>query len=175
MSSKKMIDLNSKYKVAVLTVSDKGSRGDRKDEAGPLVAEILEMADFQVVLQEMVPDEEEEIKEKLIRYADDEDIALVVTTGGTGFAPRDVTPEATLAVCHKVVPGIPEAMRSASMKITDRAILSRMAAGIRKSTLIINLPGSPKAAKENLETVLGPIEHGLEVLRGKPVDCGVPL
>ena len=103
--------------------------------------------------------------------ADDGDIQLLVTTGGTGFAPRDVTPEATLAVCDRLTPGIPEAMRYASMQITSRAMLSRAQAGIRKGTLILNLPGSPKAAKENLEAVLPAIGHGLEMLSGRPADC----
>lgn len=170
-----MEDRKMKYKVAVLTVSDKGWRGERRDEAGPLVREMLLSAGFQVDLEAIVPDEMDLIKEKLISYADDKDFALVVTTGGTGFAPRDITPEATIAVCDKLVPGIPEMMRAESMKITNRAILSRMAAGIRKSSLIINLPGSPKAAKENLEVVLDPIMHGLDLLRGDPVDCGLPI
>ena len=103
--------------------------------------------------------------------ADDGDIQLLVTTGGTGFAPRDVTPEATLAVCDRLTPGIPEAMRYASMQITSRAMLSRAQAGIRKGTLILNLPGSPKAAQENLEAVLPAISHGLEMLSGRPADC----
>ena len=120
---------------------------------------------------EIVPDEQREIEGILVALADREDIALVVTTGGTGFAPRDVTPEATIAVCRRMTPGIPEAMRQASLAITPRAMLSRAAAGIRGRTLIVNLPGSPKAAKENLEAVLPALDHGLMMLRGGPADC----
>ena len=119
----------------------------------------------------MVPDEQVQIEAALRQMADDGNIQLLVTTGGTGFAPRDVTPEATLAVCDRLTPGIPEAMRYASMQITSRAMLSRAQAGIRKRTLILNLPGSPKAAQENLEAVLPAISHGLEMLSGRPADC----
>ena len=131
---------------------------------------MLEKDGYEVVLCEIVPDEKEKISEELIK-ASAKDIALIVTTGGTGFAQRDVTPEATLAVCEKIVPAIPEAMRMLAMKYTDHSILSRAAAGIRKRSLIINLPGSPKGAVENFETVSGPIEHGLKMLRGGQADC----
>ena len=119
----------------------------------------------------IVPDEQDQIEEKLRQIADSGEVQLLVTTGGTGFAPRDVTPEATLSVCERLTPGIPEAMRYASMQVTNRAMLSRAQAGIRKGTLIINLPGSPKAAKENLEAVLPALSHGLEMLSGRPADC----
>ena len=119
----------------------------------------------------IVPDEQAQIEERLCQIADSGEIQLLVTTGGTGFAPRDVTPEATLAVCDRLTPGIPEAMRYASMQVTNRAMLSRAQAGIRKGTLIINLPGSPKAARENLEAVLPALSHGLEMLSGRPADC----
>ena len=144
------------YHAAVLTVSDRVSRGERPDEGGPLVAELLKNAGYEVVRTAVVPDEQAQIEAALRQMADGGDIQLLVTTGGTGFAPRDVTPEA---------------MRYASMQITSRAMLSRAQAGIRKGTLILNLPGSPKAAKENLEAVLPTIGHGLEMLSGRPADC----
>ena len=159
------------YHAAVLTVSDRSFRGERPDGGGPLVAEILKNAGYEVVITAIVPDEQDQIEEKLRQIADSGEVQLLVTTGGTGFAPRDVTPEATLAVCDRLTPGIPEAMRYASMRVTSRAMLSRAQAGIRKGTLIINLPGSPKAAKENLEAVLPAIGHGLEMLSGRPADC----
>lgn len=157
------------YTAAVLTVSDRSARGERPDEAGPLVVSLLETAGYRVVETALIPDEQPEIEAALIRLAGQ--AALVVTTGGTGFSPRDVTPEATLAVCERLTPGIPEAMRAASLAITPRAMLSRAAAGIRGGTLIVNLPGSPKAARENLEAVLPTLEHGLKMLLGGPTDC----
>lgn len=159
------------YTAAVLTVSDRCSQGQRPDEAGPLVASLLEGAGYQIVETAIVPDEQAEIEAALASLADRKRTALVVTTGGTGFSPRDVTPEATIAVCPRLTPGIPEAMRAASLAITPRAMLSRAAAGIRGGTLIINLPGSPKAARENLEAVLPALEHGLKMLLGGPADC----
>ena len=159
------------YRAAVLTVSDRSFRGERPDAGGPLVAELLKNGGYEVTVTAIVPDEQAQIEEKLRQIADSGEVQLLVTTGGTGFAPRDVTPEATLAVCDRLTPGIPEAMRYASMQVTNRAMLSRAQAGIRKGTLIINLPGSPKAAKENLEAVLPAIGHGLEMLSGRPADC----
>ena len=135
------------------------------------VAELLKNAGYEVTVTAIVPDEQAQIEEKLRQIADSGTVQLLVTTGGTGFAPRDVTPEATLTVCDRLTPGIPEAMRYASMQVTNRAMLSRAQAGIRKGTLIINLPGSPKAAKENLEAVLPALSHGLEMLSGRPADC----
>lgn len=168
--------MEEKYTAAVVTVSDRSFRGERPDGSGPVVRELLEQAGYQVVRVEIVPDEQREIEGMLVSLADREDIALVVTTGGTGFAPRDVTPEATIAVCQRLTPGIPEAMRQASFAITPRAMLSRAAAGIRGRTLIVNLPGSPKAARENLEAVLPALDHGLMMLRGGPADCaGKPV
>ena len=159
------------FKAAVLTVSDRCSRGERPDEGGPLVAELLKNAGYEVIQTMIVPDERGRIEAALRQWCDREPVDLIVTTGGTGFAPRDVTPEATIAVCDRLTPGIPEAMRYASLQVTNRAMLSRAAAGIRKGTLIINLPGSPKAAKENLEAVLPALAHGLEMLSGRPADC----
>ena len=159
------------YRAAVLTVSDRSFKGERPDAGGPLVTELLEKAGYKVVHRAIVPDEQDQIEETLRDIADSGEVQLLVTTGGTGFAPRDVTPEATLAVCERMTPGIPEAMRYASMQVTSRAMLSRAQAGIRKGTLIINLPGSPKAAKENLEAVLPALAHGLKMLSGVSADC----
>lgn len=159
------------FHAAVLTVSDRSFRGERPDEGGPLVAGLLREAGFAVVKTAIVPDEQSLIEIALREIADTGEVQLLVTTGGTGFAPRDVTPEATQAVCQRMVPGIPETMRYASLQITPRAMLSRAQAGIRGSTLIINLPGSPKAAKENIEAVLPALGHGLEMLSGRPTDC----
>jgi molybdenum cofactor synthesis domain-containing protein len=159
------------YTAAVITVSDRCAAGEREDLGGLIVREMLEDAGFDVVRTSVVPDEIEKIKDELVRCADELDIALIVTTGGTGFSPRDVAPEATIAVCERMAPGIPEAMRAAGMKATDRAMLSRQAAGIRGRSLIINLPGSPKAAGENFRAVSPALSHGLEMLRGGPADC----
>ena len=159
------------FKAAVLTVSDRSFRGERPDAGGPLVVEILKNAGYAVTETAIVTDEKGRIEAALRQWCDREPVDLIVTTGGTGFAPRDVTPEAPLAVCDRLTPGIPEAMRYASMQVTNRAMLSRAAAGIRKGTLIVNLPGSPKAARENLEAVLPALAHGLEMLSGRPADC----
>ena len=158
------------FTARVITVSDRSYRGVRPDGGGPLVRQLLTDAGYDVDSVVIVPDEQEEIEAALIAAAD-ADVALIVTTGGTGFSPRDVTPEATAAVCQRLTPGIPEAMRAASMAITPRAMLSRAAAGIRDRSLIINLPGSPKGARENLEAVLPALGHGLEMLRGGQADC----
>lgn len=159
------------FQAAVLTVSDRSFRGERPDGGGPLVAQLLEGAGYEIAETVIVPDEQDQIEAALRKLCDEAGVALVVTTGGTGFSPRDVTPEATIAVCQRLTPGIPEAMRYASMQVTNRAMLSRAAAGIRKGTLIVNLPGSPKAARENLEAVLPALAHGLEMLSGRPADC----
>ena len=159
------------YTAAVITVSDKCFEEKREDLSGPAVYELLKAAGYEPVYSATVPDERDVIEQELIRCADELDIALIVTTGGTGFSIRDVTPEATLAVCNRITPGIPEAMRAASLKITNRAMLTRQQAGIRGESLIINLPGSPKAAKENLSAVLPALDHGLEMLRGEKGEC----
>ena len=153
-----------KYTAAVITVSDKGSRGERKDTSGPAVRVMLEEAGFDVVYTSIIPDEMEQIKAELVSCADEKKIHLVMTTGGTGFSQRDITPEATLAVVERETRGIPEAMRWASLQITPRGCLSRSAAGIRGKTLIVNLPGSEKAARENLAAGLEAICHGMDML-----------
>ncbi len=159
------------YSARVITVSDRCFRGERADKSGPAVVEMLAAAHYKVDKLVLVPDEIAQI-EQALREAAQDDVALCVTTGGTGFAPRDVTPEATAAVCEKLVPGIPEAMRARSMALTPRAMLSRAQAGILSRTLIVNLPGSPSGAEENLEAVLYALDHGLEMLRGEgSADC----
>lgn len=160
------------YTAAVITVSDKGFRGERVDTSGPNLCEILKDRGFEVVYSAIVPDESERIQAELRKCADALGIALVLTTGGTGFSPRDITPEATLAVVERLAPGIPEAMRAESMKITPKGCLSRSVAGIRGRTLVINLPGSRKASAENILAVIDPVQHGLEILLGEgSADC----
>jgi molybdenum cofactor synthesis domain-containing protein len=158
------------WSAAVITVSDKGYSGLREDTGGPLAAELLSQAGYEVKYTSIVPDEMDMIENELIKTADELDIALTLTTGGTGFSPRDITPEATVAVCQRLAPGIGEAMRYESLKVTNRAMLSRAAAGIRGKTLIVNLPGSPKAIRENLAAVLPALDHGLEMLRKEQKD-----
>lgn len=152
------------YTAAVITVSDKSFRGERADTSGPAVCAMLEEHGWKVIYKSIVPDEMELIKTELMKCADEVKANLVLTTGGTGFSPRDVTPEATLAVVERETRGIPEAMRYASLQITPRGCLSRGAAGILGRTLIVNLPGSEKAAKENLAAVIDPIRHGVDML-----------
>ena len=157
-------------RAAIITISDKGYSGKREDKSGPALAEALKT--HAIICETLiVPDELEMIKAALIRLSDADRVDVIFTTGGTGFAPRDVTPEATLAVIDRPAPGIPEAMRQASMQITNRAMLSRAAAGIRRQTLIINLPGSPKAAVECLEVFLPAMPHAVETLRGDTYEC----
>ena len=163
------------YTAAVLTVSDRGFRGERRDESGPAVRAILEEAGWEVVHTAILPDGREEIRAALEDCADRLGVNLVLTTGGTGFSPRDVTPEATLAAADREARGIPEAMRAESMRITPRGCLSRSAAGIRGRTLMVNLPGSEKAARENLLAVLGALGHGVEMLLSAgSADCAAP-
>ena len=160
------------YTAAVITVSDKGFRGEREDTSGPALAAMLEEKGFDVVYRAIVPDEGKQIKEELIRCADEKQVALVLTTGGTGFSTRDITPEVTLEVVERQTPGIPEAMRAESMRITPKGCLSRSVAGIRGRSLIINLPGSKKASMENILAVIDPVIHGLDMLYSEgSADC----
>ena len=160
------------YTAAVITVSDKGYRGEREDTSGPNLVRILEEKGFEVAYTAIVPDEADMIKAELCKCADEMKIALVLTTGGTGFSPRDITPEATMEVVERPTPGIPEAMRAESMKITPKGCLSRSAAGIRGRSLIINLPGSKKASAENILAVIDPVAHGLDMLYSEgSADC----
>jgi molybdenum cofactor synthesis domain-containing protein len=158
-------------RAAVITVSDKGSAGSREDKSGPAVVRILSENGWNIEKTCIIPDEQELIKATLIEYADKLGLELVVTTGGTGFSKRDVTPEATLAVVERQAPGLSEAMRAKSLQITPMAMLSRAAAGIRGETLIVNLPGSEKAARECLEVVLPALGHGIEILKGEASEC----
>lgn len=155
------------YKVAVLTISDKCSRGQREDKSGKIVQELVRNLPAEVVKYEIIPDERDMIKERLIDYCDNLKVDAVFTDGGTGFTKRDVTPEATKDVIEKEVPGIPEAMRTECLRITRRAMLSRAVAGVRGKTLIINLPGSSRGAKESLEAILEGLPHGLDMLAEK--------
>lgn len=160
------------YKVGIVTASDKGSRGEREDKSAQVIKEMVSAIGFEVVDYMVIPDDSDVIMETLVRLCDQEKLDLVLTTGGTGFSPRDNTPEATRAVIDREVPGIPEAMRYESMKKTNRAMLSRAVAGIRHGTLIINMPGSPRAVQECLEVVLPVLPHALEILTGKGGECG---
>jgi len=155
--------------VAVLTLSDKGSKGEREDVSGLLIKDMLKGIGGEVKHYEILPDEKKLIKEKLITYS--KEVDLILTTGGTGLSPRDVTPEATLEVIDRQVPGIVEAMRSEGLKKTSRAMLSRAVAGVKGRSLIINLPGSPKAVEENLAVILDVIPHAIEKIKGYPSEC----
>ncbi|WP_432665920.1 MogA/MoaB family molybdenum cofactor biosynthesis protein [Wukongibacter baidiensis] len=159
------------FKVGIITASDKGSRGEREDKSGELIKEIMSANGYEVARWEILPDERRLISEELINMSDNLNIDLILTTGGTGFSPRDWTPEATLDVIDRQAPGISEAMRYYSLQITPKAMLSRSVSGIRGETLIINLPGSPKAVKENLEFILPALKHGLEILKGIAGEC----
>ena len=159
------------FRVGIVTLSDKGYQGEREDKSGPRIKELLPAEQYEVVSMRLLPDERAMIEEELIRLADLEQCDLVLTTGGTGFSMRDVTPEATLAVADRNAPGIAEYIRMKSMQITDRAMLSRGVSVIRKKTLIVNLPGSPKAVKESLGFILGALDHGLKILRGTASEC----
>lgn len=159
------------FRVAVITVSDSGAAGTRADLSGPVIQELVKKAGYPVVHTALLPDERAQIAAELARIADEDVADLILTTGGTGFSPRDWTPEATRDVTERDVPGIPEAMRALSLQITPRAMLSRAAAGIRKGALIINLPGSPKAVAECLEYILPPLSHGLSILKGTTGNC----
>lgn len=161
------------YTSAVITISDKCSIGERVDTSGPALCEILKQAGYSIDYTAVVPDDAEQIKAELIKCSDELGIDLVLTTGGTGFSPRDITPEATLEIIERATPGIPEAMRMASLAITPKGCLSRSVAGIRKGTLIVNLPGSKKAATENIESVIDALNHGIEMLKSAgSANCG---
>ena len=160
------------FTAAVITLSDKGAKGERRDESGPAAADMLREAGYEVVETMILPDEPQALKAQLIRLADGRQVDLILTTGGTGFSVRDRTPEATMAVADRNAPGIVEYIRMKSMEVTDRAMLSRGVSVIRKGTLIINLPGSPKAVKESLGFIMGSLDHGLGILRGSAAECG---
>lgn len=159
------------YTAAVITVSDKGYRGEREDTSGPNLCAILREQGYEVCYTALVPDEPEMIQAELMKCADELHIALVLTTGGTGFSPRDITPEATCAVADRNAPGIAEAMRYHSLSITPRGMLSRGVSVLRGKTLIVNLPGSPKAVQENLEYILPSLEHGVRIAAGLDGEC----
>jgi molybdopterin adenylyltransferase len=158
-------------RAAVITVSDRGSRGERADGSGPEVARILQEAGMQIVDTRIVPDEKADIRRLLIEWSDDCYVDLIVTTGGTGVTPRDVTPDATREVIEREIPGMAEAMRSHSAAVTPHAMISRALAGIRGRTLIINLPGSPRGARENLTVLLPALPHAIEKIRGDETEC----
>ena len=159
------------FTAAIITVSDKGALGKRVDESGPLIESMLKDAGYDVKETLIIPDEKSQISQSLIRLADQRQINLILTTGGTGFSPRDVTPEATVAVCERMADGISEAIRMNSMQYTKRAMLSRAKSGIRGKSLIVNLPGSPKAVKETLEFLIPNVKHGIEILTGNASEC----
>jgi molybdopterin adenylyltransferase len=162
------------FRAGIITASDKGSQGKREDLSGPAIAEMLAGSSIEVARTIIVPDEIDRIAEAIIKLADEEKIDLILTTGGTGVSPRDLTPDATLTVIDKELPGMAEAMRQASLKITPHAMISRAVAGIRGRCLIVNLPGSPKAAKENLAVILPALNHAIEKIKGDTTDCGTP-
>lgn len=162
------------YQAAVVTLSDKGAKGEREDKSGPVLEEILRGAGFEIAERVILPDDQKRIEKELIRLSDGRQVDLILTTGGTGFSKRDCTPEATLAVATRNAPGIAEAIRAYSMQYTKRAMLSRGASVIRHGTLIINLPGSPKAVKESMECILDQLSHGLGILTGREAECARP-
>lgn len=160
-----------KYTAAVVVLSDKGYNGEREDKSGQVIEDIITDRGYEVIIKEILPDEQSVIENELIRLSDELNVNVIFTTGGTGMSKRDVTPEATLNVATKLVPGISEAIRAESMKITKRAMLSRAVSVIRKDTLIINLPGSPKAVKESLDVIIDELGHGLDIMLGRDGEC----
>ena len=172
MSEKKENRENQeKLRAAVITASDKGAAGEREDLSGPAVSEMLTKQGYQVEHRVLLPDDEELLYREMVRLADEEAVDVIFTTGGTGFSPRDVTLEATIAVCDRMADGIADGIRNYSMGITKRAMFSRAVSGLRKKTLIVNLPGSPKAVREALEFLLPELPHGLMILRGTAMEC----
>ncbi|WIV12580.1 MogA/MoaB family molybdenum cofactor biosynthesis protein [Proteiniborus sp. MB09-C3] len=159
------------FRVGIITASDKGSKGEREDLSGKVIFDILEKKGYIIEKYVILPDDEVELSREMIHMSDDLKLDLILTTGGTGFSKRDVTPEATIKVCERMAQGISEAIRYYSLNITSRAMLSRAVSGIRKDTLIINLPGSPKAVKEALDYIIDSVHHGLEILTGKTGEC----
>jgi len=162
------------FRAGIITVSDKGSQGKREDISGPAIAEMLAGAAISIEKTLIIPDEVDQIAQSIIQFSDIDKLDLILTTGGTGVSPRDLTPDATLKVLDKEIPGMAEAMRSSSMKKTPHAMISRAVAGIRGQSLIINLPGSPKGATENLAVVLPALKHTIEKIQGDPKDCAHP-
>ncbi|MDA8126083.1 MAG: MogA/MoaB family molybdenum cofactor biosynthesis protein [Deltaproteobacteria bacterium] len=159
------------FRAVVITVSDKGSRGEREDLSGPELTAMLQKAGIDIVGRRIIPDEQDQIRSALRKESDGGQVDLIVTTGGTGVSPRDVTPDATLAVIDRQIPGMAEEMRRASAAITPHAMISRAVVGIRGRTLIINLPGSPKGARENLAVLMPALRHAIEKIKGDPRDC----
>jgi len=163
------------FRVGVITASDKGARGEREDLSGPLIKELVREIEGEVIEYVILPDDQELLAKQMRYWADELSLDLILTTGGTGFSQRDVTPEATLAVADRLVPGIAEVMRAESLKITPRAMLSRATAVLRKFTLIVNLPGSPKAVKECWAAIGPTLPHGIEILKGEASECAIQL
>ncbi|GAU76778.1 molybdenum cofactor biosynthesis protein B [Fusibacter sp. 3D3] len=163
------------YTVGIITASDKGSKGEREDLSGKVISDSVTEAGYQVLKYIVVPDEKSELAKAMVHMADELGVNLILTTGGTGFSKRDVTPEATLSVIEREAPGIAEAIRYNSLKITPKGMLSRGVSGIRGNTLIINMPGSPKAVKETLDYILSPVFHGIQILIGDDSECAAPM
>jgi molybdopterin adenylyltransferase len=163
------------FQAGIITVSDKGSQGKREDLSGPAIAEMLAGAAIEIKQTLIIPDEIDQIQQAIIKFADIERLDLIITTGGTGVSPRDLTPDATIKVIDKEIPGMAESMRYASMKITPHAMISRAVVGIRGRSLILNLPGSPKGARENLAAVLPALPHAIDKIKGDDRDCAVSL
>lgn len=159
------------YRVGIITASDKGSKGERVDESGPQIKEIVSSFGYEVVYYKVLPDDKDTISSEMKQLCDENKVDLILTTGGTGFSKRDNTPEATLEIAEKLVPGISEAIRSYSMQFTKKAMLSRGVSVIRKETLIINMPGSPKAVKESMECIMPALNHGIDILKGSASEC----
>lgn len=162
-------------RIGIITASDKGAKGERIDTSGPKIKELVVQMAGHVEAYVIVPDDFETLKSTMIDFADNKQLDMIFTTGGTGFSPRDITPEATMAVVERPTPGIPEVMRLESLKITPKAMLSRAAAGIRGKTLIVNLPGSPKAVAECLQAIMPALPHGIEILKGEASECAQPV